>query len=312
VAYQIFRARGSLQNMWGVSLVVFVTFLSAHSAHAQTTQGVTQLKIDDPRPVAKAIEELVSRYKYVITYEDPRVAYEDDLQDVTTQVRKDLDRYPPGKAPKVIGPRGGRLTVSLAPSASVNTQTMAAVLDQLTRAQSNRGEGGHFRVVQVGDVFHVVPTEIRDRNGNWTAQSSILDVPISLPMEDRGKNEMLGAIATAVSSAAQVKIRLGSGIGGGIFNPNRPASYRLEANNERARDVLTRALSLLNDPKAGTWISQRLRWELFYGADEKTYFLNISTVPDLPAAPLPTGIQNTSTGTALGGTSVPPKQKQKQ
>jgi hypothetical protein len=313
VAHQNFCATGSLLNLWAASLLAFAGYLSANSAHAQTGQGVTQLDIDDPRPVAKAVEELVARYDYVITYEDPRFLHEGDLQDVTIQVRRDLDRYPPGKAPKVVVPRGGKLSLTLPSSAAVNTQTIASVLDQLVRAQSIRGEGGRFRVLQVGDVFHVVPTEVRDRNGNWTAQSSILDVPISLPTEDRGKVEMLDAIVTAVSAAARVKVYVGGGVGGGIFNPNRPASYHLGADNERARDVLMRALILLNDPKAGTWISERLRWQLFYGSDENAYFLNISVVPDLPSTPSATGVQKASTGTALGGTSsgtrVPPPKK---
>jgi hypothetical protein len=314
VAHQKFRSKSSLQNvLWTVSLV-FIAQVSTHSVVAQTVQSVTPLNIDDPRPVAKAIDELVARYGYVITYEDPRHAYEADLQDVTSQVRRDMDHYPPGKAPKIIVPRGGKLTINLPSTASVNTQTVAAVLDQLTRSQSTRGEGGHFRVLQSGDIFHVVPSEIRDRNGNWAAQSSILDVPISLPAENRGKTEMLAAIVTAVSSTARVKMVLGGGIGGGIFNPNRPASYSLGADNEPARDVLVRALILLNDPKAGAWISQRLRWELFYGADENTYFLNISTVPDRPTPQqlpgtqqISNGVKNTSTGSTTGGTSVSPK-----
>jgi len=265
------------------------------------------LNIDDPRPVAKAVEELVARYDYVITYEDPRFSHEDDLQDVTAQVRRDLDQYPTGKAPKVIGPRGGKLTLTLPSSAPVNSQTMASVLDKLIRAQSTRGEGGHFRVMQVGDVFHVVPTEVRDRNGNWIAQSSILDSPISLPTENRSEVGMIDAIVKAVSADAHVKVHIGSGIGGGIANPNRPASYRLGADNERASDVLMRALVLLNDPKAGTWIPQRLRWQLFYDHDGNEYYLNFSVVPDLPSAPLPTGAQKTSTGSSVSGTSTHPQ-----
>jgi hypothetical protein len=296
------------QNRWRNSLLFYLAYLSIHCARAQTAQDVRQLNIDDPRPVAKAVEELVARYDYVITYEDPRFAYDGDLQDVTTVVRRDLDRYPPGKAPKVIVPRSEKLTMNLPYSASVNTQTLASILDQLTRAQSIRGEGGHFRVVQVGDVFHVLPTEIRDRNGNWTAQSSILDVPISLPLEDRSDVEMLDAVVKAVSAATHIKILGGGmgGMGGGIANPDRPASYRLGADNERARDVLMRALVLLNDPKRGTWYPQRLRWQLFYDSVESAYYLNIAVVPDLPAAPLPTGVPKTSTGHAVNATSSRP------
>jgi hypothetical protein len=291
--------------MWCASLLVFV---ASHSAHAQAGQSATQLYIDDPRPVAKAAEELVARYGYVITYEDPPLAYEGDLQDVTTQVRRDLDRHPLGKAPKIVVPRGGSLTVRLPSSASVNTQTIASVLGQLVSAHSIRNQGGRFRVVQVGDVFHVVPTEIRDRNGNWIAQSSVLDTPISLPMEDRSELEMIDAVVKAVSSAAHAKIYISGGFGMGISVPDRPASYRLGADNERARDVLMRALVLLNDPKAGTWRPQRQRWQMLYDSDDKTYFLDISPVPDQLSSPATPSVPKTSTGSSPSGTnSVSPK-----
>ena len=214
MTYTNFCAKVSYHNARLALLLVIAANLHTDVGAAQTTQETTKLSVDDPRPVAKAVEELVARYDYVITYEDPRFLYEGDLQDVATQVRRDLDQYPPGKAPKVIVPRGGKLAVTLPSSASVNMQTSASVLDQLTRAQSIRGEGGHFRVVQVGDVFHVAPTEVRDRNGNWIARSSILDIPISLPMEDRSEVGMLDAIVKAVSAEAHVKVYLGGGVGG--------------------------------------------------------------------------------------------------
>lgn len=309
MGYLNFGAMISLQGVRLAFLLVLAAHLPSDSAHSQTVQGGSQssIGIDDPRPVAKAVEELVSRYGYVITYEDPRHAYEGDLQDVTTQVRKDLDQYPPGKAPKVIVPRGGRLTLALPSSASVSTQSVASVLGQLIRAQSSRGEGGHFRVVQVGEVFHVVPTEVRDRNGNWTAQSSILDVPISLPVEDRSEGAMVDAIAKAVSAEAHVKVYIGGGVGRGIFNPNRPQPYNLGADNERASDVLMRALVLLNDPKSGTWISQRLTWQLLYDSSDNAYFLNIAVVPNRTSSPpVAAPVQKASTDSPAGTSAQQP------
>jgi hypothetical protein len=132
MTYCNFRAKVSYR---GARLALsFLVAANLHTAAtgAQTAQDVTQLSVNDGSPVAKAIEELVARYGYVITYEDPRYAYEGDLQDVTTQVRRDLDQYPPGKAPKVIVPRGGKLSVTLSTSTFVDTQTVASVLDRLT------------------------------------------------------------------------------------------------------------------------------------------------------------------------------------
>lgn len=287
--------------------LVFVSCLLLSIVYAQTVPPVLQLNVDDPRPVAKAAEELVSRYGYVITYEDPRHIYDGDLQDVTAQVRRDLDRYSPGTVPKVTRPRGGKLSLTLPTVSTPNSQIVAATLNQLVHEQLNRGEGGRFRVVQTGDVFHIVPAEARDHAGNWMPQQSILDIAISLPMEARSEDEMIAAIVTAISAEAHVKISVASGVGTGIRSPTQTKPYKLGANNERARDVLMRALVLLNDPKAGIWIPQRLRWELFYDSGYNGYFLNIESVPGTTSAAVVTAVPKISTGATSGGTSVAPK-----
>lgn len=68
-----------------------------------------KISVEDPRPVAKAITLLESRFGWVITYEDPRYINPADLSDVTEKVRRDLHKFKPGKAPKVLIPKGGTL-----------------------------------------------------------------------------------------------------------------------------------------------------------------------------------------------------------
>jgi hypothetical protein len=45
-----------------------------------------------------------------MTYEDPRYVYSGEIKDVTLSVRRDLDKYMPGEAPRVLIPRGDTLT----------------------------------------------------------------------------------------------------------------------------------------------------------------------------------------------------------
>jgi hypothetical protein len=261
---------------WRFSALLVAAGVIAHPVGALATNvetaslnvdhGVTTLAVESARPIATAVQALVDRFGVVITYEDPRYAYKGDLQDVTEQVRKDLDRYPPGRAPRVIVPKGGKLTVK-ARSADV-----AAILEQLIRVQSTTGQGGHFRVEHTGDAFHVVPTESRDRDGNWAVNRSILDIPISLPIQDRAYQEMIAVICKALSAAAHTRIWIGSGVGGGLMSINGPPQYRLGANNEPARSVLMRALTAVAADRG------KLTWVLFYGDD--SFALSILTVPD--------------------------------
>jgi hypothetical protein len=252
-------------------LAIAIAFYS-RPIDAQTTPDDTiKVSVGTARPVAKAVEELVSRYGYTITYEDPLLRYKGDWLDVTTQVRKDLNRYPPGAAPKVMVPRGGRLNLTFPSSHSISAETMASLLKKLVQDQANTQQGGRFRVERNGDIFHVVPSEARDQSGNWSAQAPLLDVPISLPTQDRECVGTLQAVADALTAAVGVTVDVP--FMGGIESPGHPRLYRLGAENERARDVLTRALTLIGKPPTS------VIWLMF--CDKLMCVINLESVPAL-------------------------------
>jgi hypothetical protein len=66
-----------------IAIGLIVTFMGNASASPNT------LTVQDPRPVAKAIQELDKRYGRQITYEDPPYSRYSDMPDVTLQYRKD-------------------------------------------------------------------------------------------------------------------------------------------------------------------------------------------------------------------------------
>jgi hypothetical protein len=102
---------------------------------------------------------------------------------------------------------------------------MVSLLNQVVQEQANTQQGGHFRVERDGEIFHVEPSEARDQNGNWSAQTPLLDVPISLPTKDRDRMDTLHAIATALEAAAGVTVDIP--LRGGIEDPQHPRLYRL-------------------------------------------------------------------------------------
>jgi hypothetical protein len=273
------------------NLLIVVAVLGIRITSAQ---GSATLAVDDPRPVEKAVEMLVLRYGYVITYEDPRYEYGDDLEDVTSKVRKDMDKYPPGSAPKVIIPRGEKLTFSMPPV--TGPQDVRSTLNTLV--QISRGRGGHFRVLESGGVFHVLPTEVRDTNGNWAATGSIFDARISIPSQERTERQLIDVICTAASSAAHINVVSsgGSWIAHGISSTPSPPVYAFQANNEVARDVLTRALAITKQAKR-TWL-------LLYDVSQRAYFLSILAVPDLSTKPQVSPAAAPQSD--VGGSSAPP------
>lgn len=259
-----------------------------------SAQGALALTVEDPRPVGKAVQMLVSRYGYVITYEDPRYVYGDDAQDVTAQVRKDLDEYPPGKAPKVWIPRGEKLTLSVASTAAA--RDVRSTLNSLV--QMSRQSGGHFRVLESGGAFHVIPTQVRNVDGSWDATTSILDETISIATQDRTEGELIKDICNAVSSAANTSVNTGLGIGQGGIRIGPEARYRFGAHNEVARDVLLRALATTREAKR-TWL-------LLYDISERAYYLSVLPVPDRSPKPaiLPAAVSQPTMTAPSGSAAV--------
>jgi len=252
-----------LARVLPLSLIAY-GFACCDLGSAQTAPTSEALTVDDPRPVAQAVQALASRYGYVITYEDPRYAYEGDLADVTNDVRRDLGRYASGKAPKVLVPFAYTLTLSVPTASTIDVQTMSAILQQLVQAQSASNHGGHFNIERDGAIFHVIPTGARDRQGNWSQRPSILDVPISLPTEKRDEHATLAAICGAVSAASNVKVEIGGGVGGLV------QQYLLGADHENARSVLTRAV---------TAFGPKISWVLLYGNQSTDDAYSLSLIP---------------------------------
>lgn len=232
-----------------------------HANVAQQPRKV-RVSIDDPRPVAKAIITLEAKYRSIITYEDPRYVNADDIVDVTATVRRDLTKYSPGMAPKVLVPKGGELSFEYD-----ETIQKEAVLRQLLRAQSVNGNSGRFRMEEGPGVIHIIPTAIKDRSGKLVSNKPVLDTLINLPAENRTGLQALEALCTAISKANQTRVIIGS-IPIGLFLRQRDEKG---ASRQRAREVLFQLLQRMSN---GT----KLSWQLFYDPGMKIYALNIHIV----------------------------------
>jgi hypothetical protein len=219
------------------------------------------------KSMASAVDQLVSRYGYAITLEEPRLTYEGDLEDMPAQYRNDLGKYPHGEAPRVLVPRSNALTLKVPAATAVSAGELGSVLQQLTQTQSTSDHGAHFRLQHTGNVFHIIPTEVRDHSGNWTPLTPIFDAPITIQSAERSALDTVNAICTAVGANAHVPVKL-------LWAPMttlRNSRETFEANNEQARSVMTRALSGL---------AARLTWRVGYFGEMSSYLLVITVVPD--------------------------------
>lgn len=225
--------------------------------------------MEDARPVQAAVNALLERYPVVITYEDPKYEFADDIVDLT-------DRMPHPPKVRVLAPVGGMLQVSYEASKEIGQPvSMAATLNDIVGAKNVFETGGRFRVEQRGDVFHVVPAQIRDAHGVWVNSGSILEAPISMTTPGMDGLELLGAVANAVNEVTGTRIIVS---GTGLTNTLRRYHGTVEAKNETARDVLLRTLHS---------ISTRFSWLLDYDPTFQYYVLNIVLVAEPPPKEIP-------------------------
>lgn len=262
------------------TLWILATFVSSATIASgwglegfRSQQEPHRISVKDPRPVASAIKSLETRFGRVITYEDPPFVHPDDTLDVTESVRRDLHKYAPGKAPRVIVPRGGELNVEYGPNDSVEV-VLTRVLSEAERVTPSTT----FRSAETNGIIHVIPASIKGPTGETMSVRSILDTPVELKVQERNGMQMLEAWADAVRANAKQQLVIGAA-------PLQMfATYKDKQGLSfpNARDALTEILETVGK-------RSQLSWQLFYDPGLKLYALNVYRV--IAQAPVETSAQ---------------------
>ena len=224
------------------------------------------LSVSDARPVAFAAKTLEEQYGWIITYEDPPYVHESELADVTEQVRRDLDKYKPGEAPKVIVPKGGSLAFQFdVDPATDKPADPAVVVQQLLDAYALTGHPGVFHLERDEARLHIVAGAYKDKDGVFRPLQSVFDAPITIAPQKRDGIQFLDAFCTAVTQVSGTHVVFAT------VPVNLLHQYKTEsgATNEKARDFLTHELSSMK---------AKLSWQLLYNPVNATYYLNIHIV----------------------------------
>lgn len=236
-------------------------------------QQSDRISVKDARPVASAIRSLETRFDRVITYEDPPFVHPDDTVDVTESVRRDLHKYAPGKAPRVIVPRGGGLNVE-----SSRNDPVEVVLTRVLRECERVNPSTTFRTEEINRIIHVIPQSIKGPSGETIPVRSILDTPVQIPVQERTGMQILEAWANAVSANSKQQIVIGAA-------PLQMFSTYKEnqgLSSPNAREALTEILATVGK-------GSKLSWQLFYDPGLKLYAINIYKV--IAVAPVLTAAQ---------------------
>ncbi|MBU1692862.1 MAG: thioredoxin family protein [Verrucomicrobia bacterium] len=132
------------------------------------------------RPLADALEGFMRLHQVLVTYEDPLYEFAGDLDD-QTMMRKDLAKYPPGQAPRVLQPKRMQFQAQyLLDTGKKAPGDITAALEQLIEQYNNGPRIAEFKLSEGPGIWHVVPTRVRDNSGSWKAATSILNNVVHL------------------------------------------------------------------------------------------------------------------------------------
>ncbi|MGH9828834.1 MAG: hypothetical protein ACREDR_36905 [Blastocatellia bacterium] len=249
----IFRARHVMLTMG---------LLAAFSCNASASP--TTLTVQDPRPVAKAIQELENRYGWQITYEDPPYSHYSDITDVRdtdwpgVPVRSAAQLQSMGNT-RTLVPKGGGLTFTL-PSA--DPDELAAV-EALVKSYNESHHGFKFAVVQGAGLLHVVPRQARGLSGNLEPVKPVLDTVITIEPKERTSEALLEEVLKKVSIARDTHVDFGT-VPGNMLSLTKTS---IGGSGKTARSILEQ------------WMLERgagLTWWIFYIPDDKDYLFDIT------------------------------------
>ena len=237
----------SCRNPAAVASIVLLA--SWPSGHARGEQF--EVTVDDPRPLARAIDAIEQRFGWTVTYEDPPYENASEIEDVTTRVRRDGKTHP-----RVLGPRGGAFHFSYARGSDAE-----GLLGALLERYEASGNPGFYRVFQEGAAFHVVPRKIVDDRGVDTEVESVLEARIRLQPGEKTLAEVVAAIAAATTVAGGKRIE-----GHGPNNLLLQTRVVVDARTQSARAMLLQYIGSARLP---------MSWRLLYDPGMRKYVLNL-------------------------------------
>ena len=245
---------------WRNAVAVASITLLASWPSRQPPAAVFEVAVDDPRPLARVLDDIEQRFGWTVTYEDPPYENANEIEDVTERVRRDGKTHP-----RVLVPRGGAFHFSYALN-SENGSDAGGLLGALLARYDGSGNPGLFRVFREGNSFHVVPRGLIDKQGAETVRSSVLDS--SIVLEPGHKN--LEQVVSEIAAAAAVRARYPIGHGDVASNLLLQTMVRVDARAEPARTMLLRYLAATR---------RAVSWRLFYDPGMKSYHLNLRLEP---------------------------------
>jgi hypothetical protein len=267
LAVEIFGVRHAMLTMGFAMLTMgFIeTFWGNASASPNT------VTVQDPRPVAEAIQKLENTYGWQITYEDPPYIDYSDITDVTDIPWPGAPAQSPSQLQslqlqtaarhRTLVPKGGSFSFTLP---SDNPDESGAV-EALVKSYNASGRGQVFAVVHGAGLLHVVPRQAIGLSGFREPVKPVLDTEITVEPKERTADALLEEICKKISTSTNSNVVMGTVPINMLLN----TTTSIGGSRRTARSIIEQWILESGAP---------LSWRLLYGPDVKIYALNIGVV----------------------------------
>ncbi len=250
-------------------MMIFVAGLSG--------QTISDLRVNDPRPMMSMSDQLQQRFGIAINYEDPRYEYKDDISDITSEVLNAAQRQTKPNA-RILIPRGGSLAVAAASVRRGQPVDAAVVLENAKAQLEAASLPGRFTITQTPLAVFVEPRQIRTSSGGWANVTPVLSTPIRFARERRTAAATLALIVSETAKSAGTRVEVVSEPMG-VF---AAVEVELGVEDQPARAALVALFEqvsarLIPDGRERTLFSYRM----LFDPGLRYYLLSIATVPNM-------------------------------
>lgn len=199
-------------------------------ASALSGQTKVRISITDSRPLCAALDALERIVDRPINYEDPPYQNPGDLQNSPTLANQ------PGPPLVIWVPKIGTVAGDIpAPTSTPAPGTeIAGDIGILLASYRQNGLPGGFAVEQANAMTYVVPATVLAADGARRPVTSVMDVPVRVPFQNRTVAGTVAALFEALRTATGLR----TGIGSIPFLPIDKVNFG--SDGEPIRDALAR------------------------------------------------------------------------
>ncbi len=218
--------------------------------------------IQSPRPLADASVLLQHLYGRAVTYEEPVLTWNGELQPLN-------HRDPTQKWAVMSMPR----TFTMPTETGVEPD-LSLILNRTLQAYHQQTTGTRFRVLTSALGYHIVPAQVHDATGQMAEAASALEALVMVPAEERTPYGHLAALVAAVANAAGTRVVVGVNDPHGFERVYRSRPERFQwgaATGTVARDALVDLLQ-----RSSTSMLWQLWCQPSAKAEDRFCALNIS------------------------------------